>query len=642
MEKGKMKTKTAVRLLCLALLMVLISCVGASLLQTDFGQVQVYTFKLPTDGGKWVSANLFRPLSATAENPAPLVVASHGGANNKEMQDMAAIELSRRGIAVITIDRYYHGESSPAEVPLFTTMGSFTTAMIPMVEYAWSLDYVDSSRVGVTGHSMGGGSSWMTMLYYGQQYEAALEAARAPASPGGAEITAEEQAAADRLNKVAAGLPNSMASMSTAENLASIHANVGVLQGQYDEGGHARPRADSIYLPTDAELLALVNSIQPEGEALAEGEVGRYYGDAADGTLRVFYNDPGTHPWQHFSTVAAAHTVEFFEKAFDHQSGIPSTNQVWLWKELLNFLGLLGAFLFVVPFASLLLKAPCFANLARPVPPALPALATRKSKLVFWGGWALSGLVSFVSFVPLSRLYTTLGPDWGELGQYGWLLGASCMNYIYPWAIFNGLFGLAWFWLVYRFYGKKNGVDPSMWGIRIGAAQFAKTLGLAVCVAAGFFGLTFAADYFFHTDFRLWFMAVKAFGADKLLVTLPYLVLFFVFYAANSIAVNSANRVSGQKEWVNLLICGLGNVLGVLALELVQYGTLFATGRCYWGAEWLAVLVVMPLIFELFIAAYISRYLFRETGSVWLGALVNCMILVTMGVTNTAILTPLM
>ena len=51
-------TKTAVRLLCVSIVLVLVSCIGASALQTNFGRVQITKFTIPTDNGKWVSGNL--------------------------------------------------------------------------------------------------------------------------------------------------------------------------------------------------------------------------------------------------------------------------------------------------------------------------------------------------------------------------------------------------------------------------------------------------------------------------------------------------------------------------------------------------------------------------------------------------------
>lgn len=103
------KQKLTVILLCISILLMLLSSIGASLIQTDFGKVEVTEFKIPTNNGRWISGTLFKPKYASAESPVPLVVSCHGYLNNSKMQDINAIELSRRGVAVITYDAYFHG-----------------------------------------------------------------------------------------------------------------------------------------------------------------------------------------------------------------------------------------------------------------------------------------------------------------------------------------------------------------------------------------------------------------------------------------------------------------------------------------------------------------------------------------------------
>ena len=53
------------RLLYVSLTLVLVGGLGAYLLKTDFGKIDVMGFKLPTENGQWVSADLFRPRVAT-------------------------------------------------------------------------------------------------------------------------------------------------------------------------------------------------------------------------------------------------------------------------------------------------------------------------------------------------------------------------------------------------------------------------------------------------------------------------------------------------------------------------------------------------------------------------------------------------
>lgn len=635
-----LSTKTAVRLLCVAIVLVLISCIGASALQTDFGRVQITKFTIPTDNGKWVSGNLFRPVSASAENPVPLVITSHGYLNNNQMQDITAIELSRRGIAVMAMDAYYHGDSSSSNYLQGDSGTAEGMGMIPLVEYAYyNLDYIDNSRIGVTGHSMGGGNTWGTAQHYGRKYLEALAAAQDPASEGGAEITGHEQAVIREADKIAAAFPTSSIRNSTPEAMAEIHCNFGANFGFYDEGAYRCVNGDGDM--TDApESAYIINSVLPADQAVTNVEIGKFYGSASDGTLRVVYNPKEIHPWQHFSVQSSEHMSEFFTTAFGIQPSIPLNDQLWLWKELLNFLGLIGSFLAIVPMAALLLRVPVFATLRTPVPPALPALTTSQSKLFFWGSWVLSWVISWLSFMPVGKLDQYLFPAVTNRGTSAWFPQPTT-NFILLWAVFNGLVGLLLFWLSYKFRGKDNGVDPKMWGIRTTLPEFVKTLALAFCVFIGFYSFVMFADYFFHTDFRIWTLDIRAFTANKFLIALEYWPFFFIFYAANSIAVNSANRVEGQKEGFNLFICGLGNSMGVIILNLIQYGTVFATGVPHWQADWLRPLVIVPLIVQLFVAAYISRYLFKETGKVWLGAMVNCLIIVMMGVANTTSFLPL-
>ena len=103
-EKAKLSVRSkkwALRWLSIGIILILISCLGASVLQTNFYKTQVYTFKVPTSGGKYLSCNMYRPKTASAENKVPLVIATAGTYASKEQMDIPGIELSRRGIASI-------------------------------------------------------------------------------------------------------------------------------------------------------------------------------------------------------------------------------------------------------------------------------------------------------------------------------------------------------------------------------------------------------------------------------------------------------------------------------------------------------------------------------------------------------------
>lgn len=92
-----MSKKSSKIMVIIAVVLMIISMVGASLVQTSGGKVKVEEVKFDTAFGYQLSALIYRPVTATAENKAPGIIAVHGMYNNKEMQDSNLVELSRRG-----------------------------------------------------------------------------------------------------------------------------------------------------------------------------------------------------------------------------------------------------------------------------------------------------------------------------------------------------------------------------------------------------------------------------------------------------------------------------------------------------------------------------------------------------------------
>ena len=79
---------TGNKLLWVLLSIVVLSSYAASLVQTAGGRIKVYDIKVPTQNGQWVVGDLFKPRSATSDNPAPLVVVVPGFQRSKEALSM--------------------------------------------------------------------------------------------------------------------------------------------------------------------------------------------------------------------------------------------------------------------------------------------------------------------------------------------------------------------------------------------------------------------------------------------------------------------------------------------------------------------------------------------------------------------------
>ena len=149
------RSRTPVVVMALALLTIFISAFMADRVHTSGGQVQIRDIRFVTQDGGLMRALLYIPQTASPEHPAPAVVAMHGYNNTAEMQDINAIELSRRGIVVLAFDSYAHGHSSYPDSRVnngfVQDLGTFAA-----LQYLKVLPYVDLSRVGMVGHSMGG------------------------------------------------------------------------------------------------------------------------------------------------------------------------------------------------------------------------------------------------------------------------------------------------------------------------------------------------------------------------------------------------------------------------------------------------------------------------------------------------------
>jgi dienelactone hydrolase len=618
-------------MLCISLALVLLGGLGAWLVKTNGGRIAVSGLKLPTENGQWITADLFRPLAGSDKSQVPLVVVCPGFERSKETMDAYSIELARRGMAVITIDPYAQGASSASLQRRSTTVEG--NGVIPVVEYAFStpnLNYIDKTRIGAAGYSSGGNAVLQSAARYGERDGKPPKRAKA-ANPDGESAPEPKPSKKASQNKLNAVFVGGYVLTLTDEVIAPIRANVGMDYAYYDEGafrnakGHAR-------MQEAPEALRLVNSIFPD-EKKTVINLGEMYGSVADRTLRVVYNTRSLHPLMPYDREHVANMVNYFTTVFGLSPALPPTSQIWRAKEGFTLVALVGALMFLLPCASLLLRQPFFRDLVQPVPAPLPAPG-KKGKVIFWTTFVVSAVVACFLFIPLARATGVLFP--GASNRYlTWWFPQRINNAILLWAVVNGLLGLLTFFATYQLYGKKQGITPSMWGIQIKARAFFKTLLLALIVFGLFYALLFTAYGIFHVDFRFTFISATAdFPIKMLLVAMEYLPLFFIFYLANSIRVNSGGRFSGQREWVNRLIHGLGNSVGLALILAIQYSQFLATGTIYWKEEWLYINLLLGIIPMMFLLPYYNRAFFNLTGRVWLGPMITCLVFIMMMLTS--------
>jgi hypothetical protein len=214
-------------------------------------------------------------------------------------------------------------------------------------------------------------------------------------------------------------------------------------------------------------------------------------------------------------------------------------------------------------------------------------------------------------------------------------------NAVMLWAVLNGSVGYLMFWLSYRFFGKKNGVSPQMWGAATNCSELWRTFMLALTLFVFYFLMLFVVYYFLHVDYRFLFMGVRTFQPPLLVLLGMYVPFFFIFLLSNSLRINAAMRFEGEREWKSMLVGGFANSLGLMLIVVVQYLTFAATGTVYWTDGWLYVNLLFAVVPMMFVLPYFNRYFFRMTGRIYLGPMTTGLIFIMILISNTVIYIPL-
>ena len=214
-------------------------------------------------------------------------------------------------------------------------------------------------------------------------------------------------------------------------------------------------------------------------------------------------------------------------------------------------------------------------------------------------------------------------------------------NSVMLWAAFNGTIGIAIFLLSYHFFGRHHGSKTESWGLKVSKKELVKTLTLGILIFTLFYLFLFLNYFLFHVDYRFWFMGVRIFQPEMLIILMMYFPLFFVFFFSNSLRVNGAMRFEGQREWISRLIGGFANSLGLMLIIIIQYVTYALSGTVFWTTNWLSVNLLFGIVPMMFILPYFNRVFFRITGRVYLGPLITCLIFIMILSTNTVIYLPI-
>jgi pimeloyl-ACP methyl ester carboxylesterase len=551
------------------LILILAGAWLAHLTQTS-GGIRIEDVRFKGANGNTMSALLYIPPNATAQTPAPGILAIHGYINSRETQDGFAIEFARRGYVVLDLDETGHGYSDP---PAFAAGFGGPDGLA----HLRSLDIVDKANIGLEGHSMGG---W-----------AVLAAAAAMPNDYKAMV----------LEGSSTGKPFA------ADGTSSWPRNVALVFAQYEEFSTLMWGVDKARDVTESPKLWALFGTQ------GAVEPGKVYGDIAQGTARVLHTPAMTHPAEHISHQAIGYGLDWFAKTLQGGTPRPSGDQIWFRKEIGTLVALIGFVALLLGVFDGLLEASLFSHLRLPLiadgsTPAPSAASGRR----FTAAFVLSAFIPALTYYPAFALGGTLVTPSVYLPQ-------GITNQVLVWVLINGLIALALMPFAPKRASRTGIIGPSI------------LIALATVVAG--YAALWLADLLFKIDFRFWIVALKLMNAKQFAIFLIYLVPFTAFFviALHLLHRNFSTMATGRAALYLTNILAL--TLGFIVLLVLQYGMLWITGKLFNplpdpGFVPLSTIVAIQFVPLLAIAAIISTFTWRRTGSSLPGALI-CGVFVT-------------
>jgi len=593
--------------MALAIGICLVSALGTRAIRTNWGRTEIKTVKLITEEGYSLSADIYRPKTATAEKPAPLVVVAHGGTTSKERMEHFAVELSRRGYIAISVDMYCHGFSQVLPDSKWTSSGR---GMYDVVRFATGLSYVKQDQIALLGVSRGGKVVSESLVVDNQ---------------AGGRVKVAFIIHADPIYKDAKGFIDVYGSRA-----------VGVIADKNDEFFFSETKNNTLVYNNDANKYATITTsprdyvqnasaqsflnfgVDPTGLEPRKGET--LYSKTYEGGTgtRLIYVTNEVHQGAEFSPRVMRLSMDFIQANIPAPLPIAPANQTFWRNYSFSLLGIIGLLLFLVGLVLYLAGETRLFSAVKMVSPELASASDASGKLWFWLLQIL-GLVGTI-FIIATLNKVKLSAYWDSIFRNGNAIyyGLICL--------LGGSLSIILSLLWYAFYGKQHGFRLKATGLFASGKTLAFSALAALAAVLAVYIIVFATGYFLGTDYYMIQWGFVVFGANRIpgiIIALPFFVLGFTLM---SVSVNCFNftDVFGKSKLVNNLIVSAFMALPTLVIIVYVFGSLIIAGRNPMiGGLRSAATALAPFPPITFAMVFIARAIYQRTGNAYLGGFVN-------------------
>ena len=649
---------------------VFICMFSAHRIQTGGGAIRVTEGVIDSSDVGQITYKLYTPVTATKENPAPGVLLLHGYQNDHETCAAYAIELARRGAVVMAIDEFGHGTTEPSmiergytnhtvkvnygedsiEAGTYKTIGgpiryrlllnfsnlSFfndhyskgtdgsavvDSSMGGVAAYAVlaTMDNVDPTRLGVSGHSMGTWASWtVSAVYAGVTDEQGRDI-----TPKATVLQCGELFTDDIYGK------------SPIFGQDIYFNNVLLLQAKWDEFNYFRDYENTVGEKQLSSPLRL-SFLGTTGKA----EWNKTYGNFADGSARRMELLYTNHRLTTHHKDGLATAIDWFMEAFGGKlpTALASTDQVAMAKEWLVLAATLLAIGSMMPLAEILLHTKFFKD----VWTAKAPLATAKPKKAWIRGAVITILIAAFTYPFMTQLGQGLLPlpekkifrmtiGNGFVGWYSLLIIIMILITYFGFRKAKKAHGAGQ--EAYRFNWHEAGMAEADAPEKFSWKLFGKGTLLALCMTGFMYLQVFLYEKLFMLDFRFIWPFFKSFSLVRLGQFFVYIPFFAAFYVLNNSKIFAGLRTRETYDagfrgflscWWRYALVMVGGTLVVILIEYIPFFAGLGPGAdllfgSTFGGPFMSLLIVFApqvLIFSL-----IGTHLYRRTGSVFTGAM---------------------
>lgn len=580
MEK---KTNWAARVLAIGLILTLLGTFTAFLNQTNFGKITVKPLTIVSDEGFNINCMIYIPKGVNNENPAPGVFAVHGGNSSRYAMANYAQEFARRGYVVISLDQMCNGQSDRGVSNFFGTED--------VMKYMTTLEFVDQSRLGVMGHSMGN--------------------------------TVVSMAEANPQFGIKAGMTLGSGAMTALETKMNVCCQVGTKDENTGPRGSDTAVLGPGYYQKSTALTKFLGV--PEGTEVSHGFT---TGSLEDNSLRQFNQPSCGHLGMLYSTEGIGMALEFMGKVLGVNYSLDVSSQSWLVREFATAFAFIGLFVMSLGIIALMLDK------RKKLAMETSAEGHATANVPYWVGLVLMCIIPAVGMQELymagKSFFLALSPRLFAMehisGIIFWMLCTAVMVLVISLVTKKLTKGYDW-----TFDKSILAVDPK---------KIMGYLKIAIAVTVVQYVLVCLAGSLFNVCIRLFNSELHPFTATRFGVFWVYLPLYIIYYVVIGYVQTSGLLCKGQRVWSQYVRTILVSVLAPSVMLILWYGSVGLTGVNTFFTWRFVLGVMLNFLPGIAVGAAIQVYSYRRTGNIWLGALTNAILFTWMSTSIGVMINP--